>query len=720
MTVGGLTAALPRASGARTRFRPDIEALRALAIALVVAYHAGVTFVPGGFVGVDVFFVISGFLITGLLVREIDATGRVRLMRFYARRARRLIPAAVTVLAAVAALAVTLAPGAYRDDYGRDIAAAAGYVANWGFAARAVDYLGSQMSPSPALHFWSLSVEEQFYLVWPVLLAAVAWGIRRRRWRTRPAMAVALGALALPSLAWCLAETGANPDVAFFDTGVRMWELALGGLVAIGAPAWVRLDVRLRGPGALLGLVLIAGAAIGMRADMAWPGALALVPTAGAALVMVAGGAGGASVDSHAWMTGRWWRPVLWLGALSYSLYLWHWPLLVAARQAWGELAPGTAAAAVAAAVVLAWLTHRLIENPVRFAPALVASDRRSILMGAALSLCGVGLGVAVAVSAPDQDASRVAAIDLTSPGEPEVLDLATMDPTAPHGGAALWPDPSARWPLIPASGAVRPVPDPDVAVDDRPQYSDPDCHLIIEFDEVTPRWCVAGDTEASRRIVVVGDSKSIQWYSALDAYGDQHGWRVELTSKASCSFSEATLIIRSRPYETCDAWNRAVVAALEEDPPDVVLTSGIYGVASPLGSSADVTMSLAAGIDGYARRWSRLQADGIRVVALLDNPIPPSDIDECVSRHVADPDACALTRSSSVAGSGGPAMREAAARTPGVAVVDLTDYFCDAASCPAVIDNVVVYRGGFHLTDTYVRTLAPVLAWELSGALGT
>ncbi|NYI40980.1 acyltransferase family protein [Demequina lutea] len=701
---------------ARGRFRPDVEALRALAITLVLLFHAGVTFVPGGFVGVDVFFVISGFLITGLLVRELEGSGRIRLANFYARRVRRLIPAAVTVLAFVAVVTLRFSPGGYRDEYGSDISSAAGYWANWHFAARAVNYLGSQLAPSPVLHYWSLSVEEQFYVVWPVLLALVAVGVRRWSWRIRPAMAIALGAVAVPSFVWNVMETASNQPFAFFDTGARMWELSLGGLVAIGAPLWSKLPRRVRMVGTVVGLGAVAVSALAVHEAMPWPGTLALLPTVGTALIIVSGSAG-----THApVMTGALWRPLVWVGGMSYSLYLWHWPVLIAAREIWG---PGTVArglGAIGVAFVLAWLTHRFIENPVRFSPRLTASAWRSLAMGLGLSVCGVALGLVVTHLSPSLQATPGVGVDPTAAGAPATVDLTTVDPTAPLGAAVLWPDPVARWADIPKSGAVTPVPDPGVAINDRPIYNDPNCHLIIEFNEVTPRWCIAGDTQASRRIVVVGDSKAIQWYSALNAYGLKNGWRVEFTSKASCPFSEATLIVRSAPYTQCDEWNRLVLAGLDANPPDVVITSGIYGIASPLGSSADVPMSEAAGIDGYTLRWTHLESEGIHVIALLDNPQPPLDIDECVLHHLSDLDQCALNRSSAVGVSGGPSMREAAGRTPGVSVIDFTDYFCDATVCPAVIDNVVVYRGGYHLTDSYVRTLAPMLDWQLNQILGT
>lgn len=696
-------------AGLRGGFRPDVEALRALAVTMVLLFHAGLAVVPGGFAGVDVFFVISGFLITGLLVRELESTARIRFRNFYARRIRRLIPAAATVLAFASVIAYRFSAASFRPTYGGDVASAAGYWANWRFAWNAVQYFGAEIPPSPVQHYWSLSVEEQFYVVWPLLLALVAWGVRRWGWRIRPAMAFALGAVAVPSFVWCVIETGSNQPFAFFDTGARMWELSLGGLIAVGAPWWRRIPRWATGLAAAAGVGLVVLTAATMHADARWPGSLALAPTVGTALIIIAGSAARTVLAP----TSRWWRPLVWVGGLSYSLYLWHWPMLVAVREIWGPVSVPLGLAVVALSFFPAWLTHRYIENPIRFSKRLAASPRRSIRLGLGLSGLAVAAGVVVAISGGAQARQNVN-VNLDYSDGPPVLDLATVDAKAPLGAALLWPNPAARWPYVPPSGLVTPVPAPGDAVADRPSSTDPNCKMIVEFNDTVPTWCIAGDLNAQRRIVVVGDSKATQWYTALNEYGINRGWRVEFAAKASCSFSEATLIFDSKPYTQCDAWNRAMMDALRADPPELLITSAVFNAAAPLASAGNVTMTREAGIEGFSLRWAELESLGVHVIALNDNPLPSQDIDACVGRNLSDLSRCALRRSSAVGSSGAPALLAAAAKTPGVDVVDLTDYFCDSTTCPAVIGNVIVYRGGYHLTDTYIRTLAPIIAWRL------
>ncbi|HEV6955624.1 MAG TPA: acyltransferase, partial [Promicromonospora sp.] len=207
-------------------FRPDIEGLRAVAIGLVLLYHGGLDQLTGGFVGVDVFFVISGFLITGLLIRELEKSGRISLPRFYARRAKRLLPATALVLVVTAVLTwLTVSVIEWRT-FGLDIVSAAAYVVNWRLAARSVDYLAEDVGVSPVQHFWSLAVEEQFYIVWPLLLVVIAWWVRRRATaRLRAVMTAGILLIAVPSFAYSIYLTQANPSAAFFVTPTRLWEM---------------------------------------------------------------------------------------------------------------------------------------------------------------------------------------------------------------------------------------------------------------------------------------------------------------------------------------------------------------------------------------------------------------------------------------------------------------------------------------------------------------
>ncbi|MGH3967690.1 MAG: acyltransferase family protein, partial [Mycobacterium sp.] len=361
-------------------FRPDIEGLRAVAVLAVVLFHAGLPGVGGGYVGVDVFFVISGFLITGLLWREVSTAGTVRLRRFYGARARRLLPASATVgvITAIAS-AVLLPPLQARTVMGDGIASAL-YVGNYRFLLQGVDYSAPYQPPSPFQHYWSLGVEEQFYLVWPPMIIGTVWLIRRARRRTRAEATsserpylVVLALVAAVSLAMSLVVTYWAPFVAFFALPTRAWQLAVGGLVALTAGQWRRLSAV---PAAIagwagLGLILLACTQFGTSTP--YPGTAALVPVLGTALVIGAGCAapsqGCGRVLALPWMRG--------IGRVSYSWYLWHWPVLLLAPPLLGH--PLGLAGRLAAALIsggLAVLTLHLIENPLRFA----APVRRSAL----------------------------------------------------------------------------------------------------------------------------------------------------------------------------------------------------------------------------------------------------------------------------------------------------------------------------------------------------
>ncbi|MPV50716.1 acyltransferase family protein [Pseudactinotalea sp. HY160] len=372
--------------------------MRAIAIGLVLLYHVHVPFAGGGFIGVDVFFVISGFLITGVLMRDLETHGRISLARFYARRAKRLLPAAGVVLVATAALTAWSTSVVSWRVFGQDIAGAAGYVVNWLLADRAVDYLAEDVAASPVQHFWSLAIEEQFYLVWPLLLTAIGLLARRRRGAapSRRVLAAAVIAIIIPSLVWSIMHTAADPARAFFVTTTRAWELALGALVAIGVSRWQRIPPRWACAIGWLGLCAVVGAGVLVTQETHWPGYAALVPTVGTAAVII----GGCVPSDHGPSALLSLRPLTWLGALSYSLYLWHWPLLIAATSRWGELSVSATTGVVAASIVAAVLSHRFLESPIRFAPALARSNTLALSVGLNFSLLGLVAGLALVLAA--------------------------------------------------------------------------------------------------------------------------------------------------------------------------------------------------------------------------------------------------------------------------------------------------------------------------------
>jgi peptidoglycan/LPS O-acetylase OafA/YrhL len=362
------------AAGPSLRFRPDVEGLRAVAVAAVVLFHAGVPGIGGGYVGVDVFFVISGFLITSLMLREVAVTGSVSLLRFYGRRARRILPASAVVLVAVVLAGYHWLGFLRGDEIASDARWAALFASNFNFAAQGVDYLASQAAPSPLQHFWSLAVEEQFYFVWPALLALLIWlGLRHA---TPTVLALAVAA----SLACSIWQTGTT--WSYFSPATRAWELGAGCLLALTAGRLDRIPPRIAAALAGVGLAGIVVAALSFDSTTPFPGYAAALPVA--ATVLVLAGRGDALLAA---------RPVQWLGRISYSLYLWHWPVLMIAEQAYGPQPGVVRGGLVLLSVALAAVTYAAVENPIRHSPRL----RRSHLLTAAVAVLLIAAPIAVA-----------------------------------------------------------------------------------------------------------------------------------------------------------------------------------------------------------------------------------------------------------------------------------------------------------------------------------
>ncbi len=671
------TSTPPPASGpsAASRFRGDIEGLRAVAVGLVLWYHAGLPWLSGGFAGVDVFFVISGFLITSQLVREVERSGTVSLPRFYARRAKRLFPAAFTVLAATTAIVWLVFPKTTWRDFGGDIAASAAYLINWRLANRSVDYLAEDVGASPVQHFWSLAVEEQYYLLWPLLILALAVLIRRHRLKTRPVLALSLTVLILvPSLLWSVYLTSADPARSYFVTTTRLWELAIGALVAIAATAAPRLPRPVAIAIGWAGLAVILYGGLTQTTATPWPGTAAAVPTLGAAAVIIAGFAAGANGPTRVLGT----RPMVWVGGLSYSLYLWHWPLVVAAQELWPDSRVATVAA-VLLAFLPAWAAHRWIEDPVRHAPLFSRHTRPALVLGLALSLAGVSAGMAVSLSTHTQQAA---------------------DPARAKGAQVLEPDP-AKAEISPETGPM--TPDPLEATEDLPSAYADECQAKMSSTEV--KRCEYGDPEGSTTIALVGDSKILQWLPAMEELAAEHNWKIVLYTRSACAFSSVLGTDKPERAEKCLAWGKNVINRLTtDDRADIVLTSSVRPDA--LDGS---TPSVDALADGYADYWRQLEDIGTDVVVVTDNPGPRkgNNIYTCVTEN---PDTymteCQATGSR---GSGTPALLAGADQVDEVDVIDVLPWVCPDGTCWPVIGEVLIYRQGSHVTATYARSMSEV-----------
>lgn len=683
----------PRLDAGR-RFRPDVEGLRSVAVVLVVLYHAGVPGVSGGYVGVDVFFVLSGFLITGLLLEEVRRTGRVRLARFYGRRARRLLPLATLVLLATVGASLAVLPPLERSTLGGDVLGAALYAANWRYAVEATDYLGADSAESPLLHYWSLGVEEQFYLVWPLLLLLVAFGGRGGWARTRRRVAVGLAALGTGSLVLSVWLTPVSGSWAYFGLHTRAWELAAGAAAAVALPVLARLPRAGAQVAGWLGLAVVLWSAFAFDEATVFPGTAALAPVLGTVLVVAAG------VPEAAGGTARLFAvPALrYVGRVSYAWYLWHWPCLVLTRELTeGQPSTSQLALAVVVSFVLAAASHVLVENPVRHARPLAANAWRSVGLGAALTALAVVLGLALN---PFREPPRVA--DRSLP----VLQ-----------GTVAGPGGTADMPTVPVM-----TPEQAQADRDKPEG----CWADYEGTVPPPASaCLFGDPDGDVSVALVGDSHAGSWLPALDALGRERGWKVYVYVKSACTpIDLPTWNGRlDREYTECERWDGAVRQRLEEaGGVDAVLVarSWLYQVGRD-GKEEDAATLVPRWRAAAERTFAELTDVGRQVVMLRDTPQAPYGVPACLSEH--DPAAWQACSFPAAGNTHLDALLSEAEHQAGagsdVRWVDMTERLCPQGTCPVVAANgAVVYLDSEHFTETFSRSARGLLAAELD-ALG-
>jgi peptidoglycan/LPS O-acetylase OafA/YrhL len=668
-------------------YRPDIEGLRAVAIGAVLLCHAGLSFAAGGYVGVDVFFVISGFLITRLLLGEVGRTGTVSLARFYARRVKRLLPLSALLLASVGALSLILFSPVRAGEVSADIVSCATYTANWHFAAQSVDYFAQDVEPSPVQHLWSLAIEEQFYLAWPALLLGITWLWRRRGTSARPVLGVDIGAILVLSFAFNLRYVADQPAAAYFSTFGRAWELGLGALLAVLG------DLRLRRLPALLvgwlGFGAIVYATLAFGAETRFPGTAALVPTLGAAALILAG----ASREAQ----GRWSSaallslpPCRYVGRISYSWYLWHWPALIFAAAIWGTLSPLAGLAVVAASWLPTALGHTLVEEPFRRSKRLVALPRRALVLG--LGCTAVALGSALLL------------VDLQP-------TLKTAPSSEVKGALAL------KTEAIPQRRAVAVRPNPLKAWADRGQLYRDGC--LVGITGTNSNRCVYGDLEGLRTLILFGDSHAMQYFPPLEKVAEKNHWRLIALTKAECTPAEVEVksMVEDREYSQCDAWREKELGRIEEAGRSTTVVMAGDTAYTPYGGDGEELSGQAAADAmeaGYLATLSRLRGAGLRTVIIKDTPAAPDEVPACVSEHLDHLASCdfrhhhAWEKEFEV---------RAAERAPDAHLIDLTPEICPRGICRAVIGNALVYRDDSHLTATFAHTLSSWVERDLLAA---
>ena len=674
---------------ARARHRSDIEGLRAVAVLLVVLYHCGMPLFGGGYVGVDVFFVISGFLITGLLHRELATTGTVSITRFYARRSLRLLPAAtlvtvVTVAAAYRWLPPLRTPGIAADGFWTAI-----YGINYRLAAVGTDYLNADAAPSPLQHFWSLAVEEQFYLVWPPLLLGTALLATRARVRPARAIGLALATIVTASLAVSIWQTHANSQWAYFGLHSRAWELGIGALLALAPGVLPRRAAAIL---SAAGLLAIVTAALVFTPETPFPGYAALLPVLGTAAVL----AGGASSPTPLLST----RPLRAIGRLSYSWYLWHWPALMIVPYALGRHpgVPGNLVIAIAA-LLLAMLTFALVENPARYLRALRRPPSRAIVAGLLVTV------LTASVFATTAHTRRT-----VSGGSPAPV-LTAADLTPKRLSATLTAS------LATAAVPENLTPPLDRAALDRPRIYDEDCSS--RFADATIRKpCTYGDTASATTIVLFGDSHAGQWFPALESLARQRHWKLVVVTKTACSAASVRIYQTTlkRPFDECVRWRESAWVYLASLRPAMIVLASAAGGGNLVPRSTTPDDVWAA---GWIRTVNSLAPAGARLYLIEDTPYQAGDTPECLSTHPDEPRACIVSAGDAFPRTARRLRVDAALRARGVTLVDPAPWFCTPSGCPVIVGNVLVYRDAGHITATYINLLAPLLGARLSPAPG-
>ena len=648
-------------------FRPDIDGLRAVAVVLVVAFHCGISALGSGFVGVDIFFVLSGYLITSILVAEERTTGRIDFAAFYARRVRRLLPAsALMLLVTLAVCAMVMAPAelAFAARAGR---ATSLYLANYFFATNAADYFSADVKNNPLLHMWSLAVEEQFYVFWPLLILA-GGKLARRAAMARGAVAWVLAVMTGASLALCLImSTRASVD-SFYGLPTRAWEFGLGGLASL-----IPLDGQTarRLPWQVVGVTGFAGVVLSgvmIPANGNFPGWLALFPVVTTVLVLVAAQAKPANPVARLLGT----RPFQWVGTLSYSWYLWHWPFLVLYAVIFSEVSTVGRVSAALLALGVAAVTYQWVENPIRFHPALTrsAAPARSLALGLGLLIVGFGGATATRLYA-----GHLERLPQMQPYTEAVTDIADMP----------------RERCVSLRGSSEP--------------------LVCEF----------GARDSLTSVVLFGDSHAIQWFDALESIANQQRLRLTTLVKSGCPAADLSPLSDVAAFrEECRQWRRLAFERIASLKPSlVVLSSASSHVERGPGESMTHADDWQAATH---RTIANLLTAGSSVLLLRDTPAPGFDVPICLSRtrlhYGLSARTCDFGLSNAINDPGRQAESRAVADFPQIAVWDPAILICPANHCLAATGRMVTYRDDNHLTGRFARSLAPALWPALRNAL--
>jgi len=697
----------PKVSGRRA----DLQGMRAIAVLTVLANHL-FDWPSGGFVGVDVFFVLSGFFITGLLIKERTTKHRLSFRNFYIRRVKRILPSALLVLAVTVIGSYLLLPASRAKQTLLDGLYAALFGANFRFQAVGADYFQRGQAPSPLQHYWSLSIEEQFYFVWPALLALIFTITRRSRrtgntWVRQWALFGVMSVIVAGSFEWAMFLSASDPNAAYFSTFTRLWELGVGAIVAIAGPWIVRIPSPMRPLLAYLGLAGVIGSLFLIDSTVQFPAPWVALPVLSTALVVVS--FHGVEVSGIRVLTNRVAR---YFGDTSYTLYLWHWPVIIL-LLAVIQKGPIFYIVALALSFGLTAVTYKFYENPIRrsdwLLPKPAVNNRRIPALSPAIwGLIGVLGALAILVSILD-----IRYADLKSANH-ELIDAAEQEKQAesPSPAVGLEPQDEAQKcfgaPAIVTPGCA--LRNPDVPLQpsiDRAFEDTQGQYACYSLQLKGLKTCTFGyEGPDAIRIALVGDSKAVALLPAIKPILLANKWNLTTYAGEGCQLAVKTEVdpgvVPGGTFEKCIDRMPEIQSKLLSNHYDFVVSTSGRGHGLPA--------------DWYAKAWEPIVAAGSRVIVVVDNPVNSQEALDCLSRaniglgrdaDCGTPTAVALADPDT--------QIEAAQLVPGTKVIDFTPYYCLAEKCPSVIGDVVVYRDTGHATATFAKTLAGQLERELS-----
>lgn len=668
--------------------RPEIEGLRALAVILVIAFHAELPWFSGGYIGVDLFFVISGFLITNLLLKEFGSTGHISLPDFYARRIRRLLPASLFAMVGTLVLSRIWLEPLRLIDLSEDARATALFFTNFVFASRGADYLQSALPPSPLQHYWSLAVEEQFYLIFPIIVFLL---LKLRR-GSRNILIIAITSISIISLGLSIRFSATDASSSFYLLPFRAWELGAGALLAIltsrerTVSTNGQLSRIVAGWLGWIALICILSTSYLFDDQTIFPGYAAVLPVFATVTIILGGILNGQHLKfgpSRLLAT----RQLVWIGSRSYSLYLWHWPILTTARAySQTNLTYPQLVACILATFFGAEISYRFIERPIHRIPKFLESTKRSLSFGVVMVVLGLIASIISSSTRPTIATGRDAPRVSSSP----LKELITDSEQIQEVPANLEPPLEQLFQI------------------EEPELYSLGCHV---HTLKAPKICTFGDPKSKTSLALIGDSHAAQWFQPIRNIIERRGWKLVVYTQSGCSLFSATYELS----EDCQLWNNYTLQQIRVEKFSLVIMSNFSNSETLQDEKHILPPALVT--DNLKILESTITKFDTKLLYIADTPKPTSIIPICLSQYVAQIQMCTFELSQAI-NMPSDGMLKKIFSTEKSSYVDLTEWFCINSRCPGIIGNTLVYRDNSHISDPYALALTDVLAAQINEVL--